>query len=83
MRQQRVQQQEEEAPDHLHERAAGGAGEGVPENPLPRCLCAGAAGHEDGANGGQGTGTVQPSLPLFFLLLLLLFFFLRTFFKIR
>lgn len=62
MRQQRVQQQEAETPDHVHERAAGGAGEGVPEDALSRCVREGAAGHEDGVDGGQGAGTEQNPL---------------------
>lgn len=59
MRQQRVQQQEAETPHHLHQRAAGRAGEGLPENTLSRCLCEGTAGHEDGAHRGQSAGTVD------------------------
>uniref|UniRef100_A0A8B9BUY4 Aristaless related homeobox n=1 Tax=Anser brachyrhynchus TaxID=132585 RepID=A0A8B9BUY4_9AVES len=40
--------QEEAAPlpHHLHQLPAGGAGEGLPENPLPRRLHQGGAGHE-------------------------------------
>lgn len=60
VRQQRVEQQEAQAPHHLHQRAARGAGESVPENPLPGCLREGAAGHEDGADGGQGAGRQHP-----------------------
>lgn len=56
MRQQRVEQQEAEAPHHVHQRAAGGAGEGLPEDALSRCLRARAAGDEDGADGGESPG---------------------------
>ncbi len=58
VRQQRVEQQEEKTPDDFHQRAAGGAGESLSENPLSRCLCEGTAGHEDGINRGQSAGTV-------------------------
>lgn len=56
VRQQRVQQQEAQTPDHVHQRSAGGAGEGVPEDALPGRVRAGAAGHEDGVDGGQSSG---------------------------
>lgn len=58
VRQQRVQQQEAETQDDIHQCAAGGAGESVPENPLSWCLRPGTAGHEDGADRGQGAGSL-------------------------
>lgn len=59
VRQQRVEQQEAETPDDLHQRAAGGAGEGLPEDALSRCVREGTAGHEDGINRGQSAGISQ------------------------
>ncbi|XP_061780321.1 ALX homeobox protein 1 isoform X1 [Nerophis lumbriciformis] len=57
-RQQGDEQQEAAAQDHLLHGAAGRAGEGLPEDALPGRLRAGAAGHQDGADRGQGAGVV-------------------------
>ncbi|CAM9834201.1 unnamed protein product [Bubo scandiacus] len=52
------QEQEAEEQDDLQHIPAGGAGEGLPEDPLPRRLRPGAAGTTDGPDRGQGAGLV-------------------------
>lgn len=61
MWQQRIQQQEETPPDHVHERPARGVRESLPKNALSRCVCEGTAGHAYRAHRGQSAGTALKS----------------------
>lgn len=49
-------QEEEEAPDHLHRRAARGSGGSVPGDQVPGCGHEGAAGQEGPPEGGESGG---------------------------
>lgn len=50
------QEQEAAKPDNFQHLSTGGAGEGLSEDTLPRCVCKGTAGTEDRAHRGKSAG---------------------------
>lgn len=55
-----MQEQEAAKPDNFQHLSTGGAGEGLSKDTLPRCVCKGTAGTEDGAHRGKSAGSTPP-----------------------